>query len=69
MAILDPNEIPGPIKDQIDAAANSLGLAQVHLQGGGMPDPTDIRVLMLSEAYQRALTAIAMMILDEPLIL
>lgn len=64
MALLDPQEIPSEIKDQIEAAANDLGKGLVYaIQPGGEPQNDDPRVLLLAQAYQRALTAIAMMVL------
>jgi hypothetical protein len=61
---LDPEQIPSEIKDQIEAAANSLGFSSVWLVDGQQPTSSDQRVLALSEAFQRALTALAMMILS-----
>ena len=63
MAILDPNDIPSEIKDQIEAAGGSLGFSTVWLADDLEPQATDPRVLALSEAFQRALTALAMMVL------
>jgi hypothetical protein len=62
--ILDPEQIPSEIKDQIEAAGNSLGFSAVWLVDGQQPTGSDQRVLALSEAFQRALTALAMMILS-----
>jgi hypothetical protein len=62
--ILDPEDIPSEIKDQIEAAGDSLGKALVQLHDGTEPQNTDPRVLSLAEGLQRALTAFAMMILE-----
>jgi hypothetical protein len=62
--ILDPEDIPSEIKDQIEASGESLGKGLVWLRDGSEPSNTDPRVLALAEAAQRALTAFAMMILE-----
>ena len=64
MAITDPELIPNEIKDQIEAAGNDLGKGFVYLDDGVEPANDDPRVLLLAQAYQRALTAFAMMVLD-----
>ena len=66
MPILDPSHIPTEIQDQIEAAGESLGSALVRLHDGTEPDPSEVRVRGLAEAFQRTLTAFAMMMLDEP---
>lgn len=64
--ILDAELIPAEIKDAIEAAANDLGKGLVQLHDGTEPQNDDPNVLMLAQAYQRALTALAMMILEVP---
>ena len=63
MAILDPETIPSEIKDQIEAASNDLGKAWVYVADGDEPSNDDPRVILLAQAYQRALTALAMCVL------
>jgi len=65
MAILDPNDIPSEIKDQIEAAANDLGKGLVWQSApwGDAPGNDDPTVLLLAQGFQRALTALAMMVL------
>jgi hypothetical protein len=73
--IYETRFIPSELRDQIEAAANSLGLGLVWAADSihstepatqPAPEPTDPRVLALSEGFDRALTAIAMMILTFP---
>jgi hypothetical protein len=61
--IIDPERIPNEIKDQIESAADDLGKGLVHLVDGVPPPNTDPRVTFLAQAFQRTLTAFAMMIL------
>ncbi len=61
--ILDPALIPPEIRDQIEAGANDLGKSLVWLHDGTEPPNTDIRVLGLAQAFDRALVGIAMMVL------
>lgn len=63
--ILDPETIPSEIKDQIEAASfdKAKGLTQLH--DGTEPSNSDPRVTMLAQAFQRELTAFAMMILSD----
>ena len=66
MAILDPENIPFQIKDQIEAAANDLGKGLVWASHPGYPEEPandDPRVILLSQGVQGALTALAMLIL------
>lgn len=63
MALTDPGNIPTEIQDQIEAAANDLGKSAVWLVEGVEPPNDQENVLMLAQAFQRALTALAMMIL------
>lgn len=64
--ILDPEHIPSEIKDQIESASDDLGKGLVQLKDGVAPSNSDPRVLMLAQAFQRALTAVAMMVLPSP---
>lgn len=63
MALTDPEEIPSEIKDQIEAASFDLGKSLVWLVDNAEPSNSDARVTILAQAFQRALTALAMMVL------
>lgn len=66
MALTDPGNIPPEIQDQIEAAAHDLGKGLVWAAlpaFAGEPDNDDPKVLLLAQACQRALTALAMMVL------
>lgn len=64
MAILDPQNILAEIQDQIEAASFDLGKGLVMLKDGTEPDNSDARVTLLAQAFQRSLTALAMMVLS-----
>ena len=66
MALTDPGNIPPEIQDQIEAAANDLGKGLVWAALPAFaeePANDDSKVLLLAQAFQRALTALAMMVL------
>ncbi len=70
MPILDAEQIPSEIKDQIEAASFDLakgiywvGRRSVNGAGVAPPSDTDEALQQLAQGYQRALTAIAMMVL------
>jgi hypothetical protein len=71
MPILDPQNIPSEIKDQIEAAANTLGKGIAVYGGFAQPDSPndDPHILLFAQGIQELLTLHAMMVLPDPAML
>ena len=66
MPILDAQNIPSEIRDQIEAAAFDTAKGLIWGITGMQPSDAAAPLVQLAQGLQGGLTAIAMMVLEEP---